>query len=120
LRAFCESVRDNLQNTLTARLLTSCRATYQNPSIIILANLREVQSQFFKGHKELETKHPATLKNLIFESFALLRMKFAQFGEESSNHEWTPMDTNRSVQFVFIRVHSRFFLILCGCGYAAL
>jgi transposase InsO family protein len=40
--------------------------------------------------------------------FVLLRLNFAQFGEEFSNHEWTPMDTNRSVQFVFIRVHSRF------------
>jgi hypothetical protein len=40
--------------------------------------------------------------------FVLLRLKFAQFGEEFSNYEWTPIDTNRSVQFVFIRVHSRF------------
>ena len=37
----------------------------------------------------------------------------AQFGEEFSNHEWTPIDTNRSVQFVSIR---GFFLIVCGCG----
>jgi hypothetical protein len=49
--------------------------------------------------------------------FELLKLKFAQFGEEYSNHEWTPIDTNRSVQFVFIR---GFFLIVCGCGYAAL
>jgi hypothetical protein len=26
--------------------------------------------------------------------FVLLRLKFAQFGEEFSNHEWTPIDTN--------------------------
>ena len=49
--------------------------------------------------------------------FVLLRLKFAQFCEEFSNHEWTPIDTNRSVQFAFIR---GFFLIVCGCGYAAL
>jgi hypothetical protein len=55
-----------------------------------------------------------------FASFALLRLKFAQFGEEFSTHDPAaagPIDTNRSVQFVFIR---GFFLIVCGCGYAAL
>ena len=46
----------------------------------------------------------------------LLKLKFAQSGEEYSNHEWTPIDTNRSVQFAFIR---GFLLIVCGCGYAA-
>jgi hypothetical protein len=66
-------------------------------------------------------RHRTTAKRCgLFEIFELLRLKFAQFGEEFSNHEWTPIDTNRSVQFVFIRVHSRFLLIVCGCGYAAL
>ncbi|HYY26939.1 MAG TPA: hypothetical protein VE860_03295, partial [Chthoniobacterales bacterium] len=57
-----------------------------------------------------EILKPAPVIPILFEVFELLRLNFAQFGEEFSNREWTPMDTNRSVQFVFIRGSEMLFL----------
>jgi hypothetical protein len=56
------------------------------------------------------------LRSFAFELCTAIVENLA-FSRGFSNHEWTPIDANRSVQFAFIRA---FFLIVCGCGFAAL
>ena len=69
-----------------------------------------------EGQGETWPRH--RLVPILSEIFELLRLNFAAKNFLTTNgHQWTRIDPSNSCSFVFIR---GFFLIVCGCGYAAL